>query len=109
MTPLAIFDRDGFAEPSFISMLFGLGVAPQAWDPFIDRIDEQALRDQAHLKAGQRVLIMDADLQDPPELLPDMLAVMDQGADVVYAQRRSRPPSVHRPPGAQTTRSGRCR
>jgi glycosyltransferase involved in cell wall biosynthesis len=39
---------------------------------------------------GQRVLIMDADLQDPPELLPDMLLKMDEGADVVYAQRRSR-------------------
>jgi tryptophan halogenase len=41
---VAILDRDGFAEPSFISILFGLGVEPQAWDPFIDRIDEQALR-----------------------------------------------------------------
>lgn len=40
---------------------------------------------------GDRILIMDADLQDPPELLPDMLTVMDSGADVVYAQRRSRP------------------
>lgn len=40
---------------------------------------------------GQRVLIMDADLQDPPELLPDMLRKMDEGIDVVYAQRRSRP------------------
>ena len=34
---------------------------------------------------------MDADLQDPPELLPEMLAAMDSGVDVVYAQRRSRP------------------
>lgn len=41
--------------------------------------------------AGERVLIMDADLQDPPELLPQMMELMDQGADVVYAQRRSRP------------------
>jgi dolichol-phosphate mannosyltransferase len=41
--------------------------------------------------AGERVLIMDADLQDPPELLPQMLVLMDEGADVVYAQRRSRP------------------
>lgn len=41
--------------------------------------------------SGMRVLIMDADLQDPPELLPDMLKVMEGGADVVYAQRRSRP------------------
>ena len=41
---VAIVDRDGFAEPSFISILFGLGVVPQAWDPFVDRVDEQALR-----------------------------------------------------------------
>jgi len=40
---------------------------------------------------GTHILIMDADLQDPPELLPEMLQVMAQGADVVYAQRRTRP------------------
>jgi glycosyltransferase involved in cell wall biosynthesis len=44
---------------------------------------------------GERVLIIDADLQDPPELLPDMLALMDGAdgkgaADVVYGQRRQR-------------------
>jgi glycosyltransferase involved in cell wall biosynthesis len=39
---------------------------------------------------GQRVLIMDADLQDPPELVPQMLRLMEGGADVVYAQRRTR-------------------
>jgi len=39
---------------------------------------------------GERVLIIDADLQDPPELLPDMMALMDEGADVVYGQRRRR-------------------
>ena len=39
---------------------------------------------------GERILIIDADLQDPPELLPDMMALMDQGADVVYGQRRRR-------------------
>jgi dolichol-phosphate mannosyltransferase len=39
---------------------------------------------------GDRILILDADLQDPPELLPDMLALIDQGADVVYGQRRQR-------------------
>jgi glycosyltransferase involved in cell wall biosynthesis len=44
-----------------------------------------------HCCRGDRVLIMDADLQDPPELLPEMLRKMDEGADVVYAQRRSRP------------------
>jgi dolichol-phosphate mannosyltransferase len=39
---------------------------------------------------GQRILILDADLQDPPELLPQMLELMDQGAEVVYGQRRRR-------------------
>ena len=34
---------------------------------------------------------MDADLQDPPELLPDMLIKMDEGMDVVYAQRLAGP------------------
>lgn len=40
---------------------------------------------------GERILVMDADLQDPPELLPEMLRKMDEGVDVVYARRRSRP------------------
>ena len=39
---------------------------------------------------GERILIIDADLQDPPELLREMMALMDQGADVVYGQRRQR-------------------
>lgn len=39
---------------------------------------------------GERVLIIDADLQDPPELLADMMALMDEGAEVVYAVRRRR-------------------
>jgi polyisoprenyl-phosphate glycosyltransferase len=39
---------------------------------------------------GQRTLIIDADLQDPPELLPQMMQLMDQGNDVVYGQRRQR-------------------
>ena len=39
---------------------------------------------------GERILVIDADLQDPPELLPQMMARMDAGAAVVYGQRRSR-------------------
>ncbi|MBC7784413.1 MAG: glycosyltransferase family 2 protein [Burkholderiales bacterium] len=42
------------------------------------------------LARGDRVLIIDADLQDPPELLPEMLALIDAGADVVYGQRTAR-------------------
>jgi dolichol-phosphate mannosyltransferase len=39
---------------------------------------------------GERVLIIDADLQDPPEVLKEMMGLMDQGYDVVYGQRRAR-------------------
>lgn len=39
---------------------------------------------------GERIMMMDADLQDPPELLPDMLALMDRGYDIVYGKRKSR-------------------
>lgn len=39
---------------------------------------------------GQRVLMIDADLQDPPELIVEMMARMDQGADVVYGRRTQR-------------------
>ena len=39
---------------------------------------------------GNRILILDADLQDPPELLGPMMAKMDEGYDVVYGQRKKR-------------------
>ena len=42
------------------------------------------------LAKGQRVLLIDADLQDPPELLSEMARQMEQGFDVVYARRRKR-------------------
>ena len=40
--------------------------------------------------SGKAVAVMDADLQDPPELLPEMLTLMEQGYDLVSAQRMSR-------------------
>lgn len=40
--------------------------------------------------AGDAVVIIDADLQDPPEIIPDLVAGWREGYDVVYAQRRSR-------------------
>jgi glycosyltransferase involved in cell wall biosynthesis len=40
---------------------------------------------------GRMVLVIDADLQDPPELLGDMIKMMNEcSADVVYGQRESR-------------------
>ncbi len=40
--------------------------------------------------AGDCVVVMDADLQDPPELLPQMVALYEQGYDIVSPQRISR-------------------
>lgn len=39
---------------------------------------------------GDRIMMLDADLQDPPELLSDMMQMMDNGYDVVYGRRIER-------------------
>jgi dolichol-phosphate mannosyltransferase len=39
---------------------------------------------------GEAVVIIDADLQDPPELIGEMYAKMKEGYEVVYAKRRRR-------------------
>tara|TARA_R110002049_G_scaffold44333_6_gene130169 strand:- start:26012 stop:26935 length:924 start_codon:yes stop_codon:yes gene_type:complete len=39
---------------------------------------------------GARIFMLDADLQDPPELLGDMMHMMDRGFDVVYGRRAER-------------------
>ena len=51
---------------------------------------QKALVAGLHFSRGDRVLVLDADLQDPPELLPSMMREMDQGADVVYGQSTAR-------------------
>jgi dolichol-phosphate mannosyltransferase len=40
--------------------------------------------------AGEAVIVMDADLQDPPEVVLDMIAKWKEGYQVVYAERLSR-------------------
>ena len=39
---------------------------------------------------GDAVIVIDADLQDPPELIPQLLQRFEDGYDVVYATRRQR-------------------
>lgn len=39
---------------------------------------------------GDAVILMDADLQDPPELIPQMIQEWEKGYDDVYARRRNR-------------------
>jgi dolichol-phosphate mannosyltransferase len=43
-----------------------------------------------HYAAGDACVVIDADLQDPPELIKEMVAKWQEGYDVVYAQRISR-------------------
>lgn len=40
---------------------------------------------------GDAVVIIDADLQDPPEVIARMLSLIDEGYDIVHAQRTQRP------------------
>ena len=52
---------------------------------------EVALTAGLHHARGEAVVVIDADLQDPPELIPELVAPWrDRGVDVVYAQRRAR-------------------
>lgn len=39
---------------------------------------------------GDAVVIMDADLQDPPELIPEMLKLWEDGNEVIYGKRKTR-------------------
>lgn len=43
-----------------------------------------------HFAQGEAVVVLDADLQDPPELIPQMLEKWREGYDVIYAQRTAR-------------------
>ncbi|MDB5748319.1 MAG: Tryptophan halogenase [Massilia sp.] len=51
---VAIIDPNGFAEPSFVAMLMGLGVVPKRYDPFVDQMDIRAVH--GHF-AGLRDLV----------------------------------------------------
>lgn len=83
-------------------------------DPSPDRTEEVILAERAHdarvklltfsrrvgqpmatlaglqYSAGAAVVVMDVDLQDPPELITEMVALWKTGFDVVLAQRRTR-------------------
>lgn len=40
--------------------------------------------------SGDAIVVIDCDLQDPPELIPELVRRWQEGYDVVYAQRRTR-------------------
>lgn len=85
--------NDGSRDMSWVVMR---GLADQ--DPHVRCVDlarnyghQIALTAGLQTCRGSLILVIDADLQDPPELLSPMLARMErENADVVYAQRRAR-------------------
>jgi glycosyltransferase involved in cell wall biosynthesis len=40
--------------------------------------------------SGDAVVVIDTDLQDPPEIIPDLVSKMLEGYDIVYAKRSER-------------------
>lgn len=51
---------------------------------------QMALTAGMDLARGQAVITLDSDLQDPPELIPELVAKWRAGGEVVYAQRTRR-------------------
>jgi polyisoprenyl-phosphate glycosyltransferase len=51
---------------------------------------EAAMTAGLAMARGDAVVLIDADLQDPPEIIPDMIAQWRMGVDVVLMQRRAR-------------------
>ena len=39
---------------------------------------------------GDVIIIIDADLQDPPELIPDMISLWEQSNEIVHGKRKKR-------------------
>ncbi len=87
-----VFVNDGSTDYSLLQLQ-----ELQANDPRIAILDlsrnfgkEIAMTAGLDHVRGDAVVIIDADLQDPPELIPQMIEEWRHGFDVVYAQRRSR-------------------
>ena len=87
-----IFVNDGSRDQS-LQLLLALA----ARDPRVGYIDlsrnfghQIAVTAGLDVAHGEVVAIIDADLQDPPELIEAMYAKMREGYEVVYAKRRSR-------------------
>lgn len=64
---------------------------PEPWVRLVERTSErglsQAVLDGLRRAKGEILVCMDADLSHPPEVLPAMLAKLDEGADFVFGSR----------------------
>jgi dolichol-phosphate mannosyltransferase len=74
-----MLDQIARSDPRFKAIHFSRNFGHQA-----------AVTAGLHAASGQIVVVIDADLQDPPELIHEMIAKWNEGFDVVYAQKRRR-------------------
>src|SRR5271165_3265259 len=75
----SILERTAFEDPRVKLLRFSRNFGHQA-----------AVTAGLDFADGDAVIVMDADLQDPPELLPKMLDMFAEGYDIVSPQRVSR-------------------
>jgi len=100
---VALLDKlDGSAEAIFVddgsrdtSVIFLRGMAAE--DPRFRLIElsrnfghQIAITAGMDAAAGEAVIVMDADLQDPPEVVLDLVAKWKEGYEIVYARRTKR-------------------
>ena len=83
---------DGSADGSFDLLAEWAAAQPEVKVVSLSRNFGHQLATTAGLAhtRGEAVVILDADLQDPPELIPEMIAGYREGYDVVYGQRLAR-------------------
>ena len=87
-----IFALDPSSDRSEEAILQARGANPRIKMLKFSRRFGQPMATLAGLRysSGDAVIVMDVDLQDPPELIPEMMAKWRDGYDVVCAQRQSR-------------------
>lgn len=87
-----VFVNDGSSDRTEDRLLAALETWP---DWLLVRLSrnfgqQPAYRAGLDVATGEAVVFLDADLQDPPELIPEMIRLWQNGAKLVVAQRRSR-------------------
>lgn len=87
-----IFVNDGSkdATPNILRSLASADPRVVFVDLFRNHGHQLAVSAGLRVARGERVMLIDADLQDPPELLGEFMRKMDEGYDVVYGQRTMR-------------------
>jgi dolichol-phosphate mannosyltransferase len=87
-----VFVDDGSTDGTAQELKRAAGEDPRIRSIFFSRNfgHQAAITAGLDFASGDAVAVMDGDLQDPPELLPQMLALLRDGYDVVSAQRLTR-------------------